>query len=249
MQFISVFNYGVIELAKNHIKSLRECGINNHCSYVTDEESLIELTALGYPVVYVKKSETNKDNFNFGTTDLNFGTTDFNNMSFLRYFIINKLLEDKIDVWYLDVDTVVLKNLIPIYLDLKKKNNHDICFQTDLNMPCTGCMLLFATEKTQNFVKTVIQHRTNQTNDQILVNAILKEFPDLIRYIQFSYFNFPNGVMFFGNDFVNVPEYLVELKNEYMNSHKETCLVHANWMVGDETKKNAFKKYGLWRLT
>jgi hypothetical protein len=242
MQFISVFNYGVIEMAKNHIKSLRECGITNHCSYVTDEESLIELTALGYPVVYVKESGTNKDNFNFGTTD-------FNNMSFLRYFVINKLLEDKIDVWYLDVDTVVLKNLIPIYLDLKKKNNYDTCFQTDLNMPCTGCMLLFATKKTQNFVKTVIQHRTNQTNDQILVNAILKKFPDLIRYIQFSHFNFPNGVMFFGNDFVNVPEYLVELKNEYMNSHKETCLVHANWMVGDETKKNAFKKYGLWRLT
>jgi hypothetical protein len=241
MQFISVFNYGVIEMAKNHIKSLRECGINNYCSYVTDEESLIELTALGYPVVYVKNTQTNKDNFNFGTMD-------FNNMSFLRYFIINKLLEDKIDVWYLDVDTVVLKNLIPIYLDLKEKNNYDTCFQTDLNMPCTGCMLLFATEKTQNFVKTVIQNKTNQTNDQILVNAILKEVPDLIRYIQFSYFNFPNGVMFFGNDFVNVPEYLVKLKNEYINTHKETYLVHANWMVGDETKKNAFKKYGLWRM-
>lgn len=110
MQFISVFNYGVIEMAKNHIKSLRECGITNHCSYVTDEESLIELTALGYPVVYVKKSGTNKDN-------LNFGTTNFNNMSFLRYYIIYTLLEKGIDVWYLDVDTVVLKNLIPIYLD------------------------------------------------------------------------------------------------------------------------------------
>jgi hypothetical protein len=54
--------------------------------------------------------------------------------------------------------------------------------------------------------------------------------------------------MFFGNDFVNVPEYLVKLKNEYINTHKETYLVHANWMVGDETKKNAFKKYGLWRM-
>jgi hypothetical protein len=241
MQFISVFNYGVIELAKNHIKSLRECGINNHCSYVTDEESLIELTALGYPVVYVKNTQTNKDNFNFGTMD-------FNNMSFLRYYIIYTLLEKGIDVWYLDVDTVVLKNLIPIYLDLKEKNNYDTWFQTDLNMPCTGCMLLFATEKTQNFVKTVIQNKTNQTNDQILVNAIIKQIPNIIKYEEFSHFNFPNGVMFFGNDFVNVPEYLVELKNEYMNSPKETYLVHANWMIGDETKKNAFKKYGLWRM-
>ncbi len=30
MQFISVFNYGVIEMAKNHIKSLRETGISTN---------------------------------------------------------------------------------------------------------------------------------------------------------------------------------------------------------------------------
>lgn len=49
MQFISVFNYGVIEMAKNHIKSLRESGITNHCSYVTDEQSFVELSTLNYP--------------------------------------------------------------------------------------------------------------------------------------------------------------------------------------------------------
>jgi hypothetical protein len=241
MQFISVFNYGVIELAKNHIKSLRECGINNHCSYVTDEESLIELTALGYPVVYVKNTQTNKDNFNFGTVD-------FNNMSFLRYYIIHTLLEQGIDVWYLDVDTVVLKNVIPIYLDLKQENNCDICFQTDLNMPCTGCMLLFAKEKTKQFIKIIIQNKTNQTNDQILVGAILRQNQNIIKYGEFSHFTFPNGVMFIGHDFVNVPEYLVNIKTEYMNKRNETYLVHANWMIGDETKKNAFNKYGLWKL-
>lgn len=240
MQFISVFNYGVIEMAKNHIKSLRDCGITNHCSYVTDEESVTELTQLGYPVIYVKNSGTMKDNFNFGTED-------FNNMSFLRYFVIDTLLQQGFDVWYLDVDTVVLKNLIPIYLDLQSKKNYDVCFQTDINMPCTGCMLLLSTEKTKHFVKTVIQNKTKETNDQILVNAILKQEPDIIRHLQFSHFMFPNGVMFFGDDFVNVPAYLVDMKTEYMNTPKETYLVHANWMVGDETKKNAFRKYGLWK--
>ncbi len=240
MQFISVFNYGVIEMAKNHIKSLRECGITNHCSYVTDEESFMELTALNYPVVRINNSGTNIENFNFGTED-------FNNLSFLRYYIIDILLQEGIDVWYLDVDTVVLKNVMPFYFDLKNQNNYDTCFQTDLNMPCTGCMLLLATEKNKDFVKTIIKNKTNQTNDQILVNAILRQHP-IINYIQFSHFIFPNGVMFFGDDFVNVPEYLVDMKREYMSTEKETYLVHANWMVGDETKKNAFKKYGLWKL-
>ena len=242
MQFISVFNYGVIEMAKNHIKSLREHGITNHCSFVTDEESFTEFTKLEYPVFYIQKSETKQENFNFGTMD-------FNNLSFLRYYIIYTLLQQGIDVWYLDVDTVVLKDLIPIYWDLKQNHKYDVCFQDDMNMLCTGCMLLFATDNTKHFVKTVIHNKTDKTNDQILVNAILKKEPNIISHVVFSHFMFPNGVMFFGNDFVNVPEYLVELKNEYMNSHKETCLVHANWMVGDETKKNAFKKYGLWRLT
>jgi hypothetical protein len=54
--------------------------------------------------------------------------------------------------------------------------------------------------------------------------------------------------MFFGNDFVNVPTYLEEVKKKYINTPKETYLVHANWMVGDETKKNALKQYGLWKI-
>jgi hypothetical protein len=157
------------------------------------------------------------------------------------------LLQEGIDVWYLDVDTVVLKNVIPFYLEFKNQDSYDTCFQTDLNMPCTGCMLLLATEKNKIFVKTIMQNKTNQTNDQILVNAILQQH-SIMNYINFSHFMFPNGVMFFGDDFVNVPEYFVDMKREYMSAEKETYLVHANWMVGDETKKNAFKKYGLWKL-
>ena len=41
--FISVFNFGVIEMAKNHLKSLRNQGITNHRSYVTDIESFTVL--------------------------------------------------------------------------------------------------------------------------------------------------------------------------------------------------------------
>ena len=237
MQFISVFNYGVIEMAKNHIASLRKCGITNHCSYVTDNESFAELTALGYQVIHIGNTNTTKTNFNFGTED-------FNNMSFVRYYIIDVLLQSGIDVWYLDVDTVVLKNLMPFYSDLKGK--YDVCFQSDLNMCCTGCMLLFSTNNTKIFMESVIHNKTDQTNDQILVRAILEQAPNIIKYKEFSHFMFPNGVLYFGEDFVNVPEYLAEVKKEYMNTEKETYLVHANWMVGDEKKTNAFKKYGLW---
>ena len=117
-----------------------------------------------------------------------------------------------------------------------------------MNMLCTGCMLLFATDNTKHFVKTVIHNKTDQTNDQILVNAILKKYPDIISHVAFSHCIFPNGVMFFGDDFVNVPTFLKEVKKEYINTPKETYLVHANWMVGDETKTKALKPYVLWKI-
>jgi hypothetical protein len=62
-------------------------------------------------------------------------------------------------------------------------------------------------------------------------------------------FMFPNGLLYFGDDFVKCPEHYVDIKNTYeMNADKVVHFVHANWMVGDAMKTNALKKYGLWFL-
>ena len=91
MQYISVFNYGVIELAKNHIKWLRKNGITNHTSYVTDRESADELTALGYNVVYINNTSATREQSSLPKDAFDFGTVDFNNMSYIRYYVIREL--------------------------------------------------------------------------------------------------------------------------------------------------------------
>ena len=65
--FISVFNFGAIEMAKNHLKSLRNVGITNHKSFVTDSESYETIKSLGYSVHLIKNDDIVKDKSNFGT--------------------------------------------------------------------------------------------------------------------------------------------------------------------------------------
>ena len=238
--FISVFNFGVIEMAKNHLKSLRNQGITNHRSYVTDFESFTTLKELGYAVTFLEDAGILKESTNFGTAD-------FNNMSYLRYFIIKRLLDQGVDVWYMDVDTVVLQNLTPTYEEQKHRGNFDICFQSDINMPCTGCMMIFNNERTKTFIDSVIRHRNSESNDQLIVNYLLKQNTQVLKHVTLSTFLFPNGLLYFGEDFVKCPEQYRVIKNTYhLNVDKVVHFVHANWMVGDNTKTEAFKKYGLW---
>jgi hypothetical protein len=240
--YISVFNYGAIEMAKNHLKSLQNQGIESHRSFVTDEESYRELKTLGYPVYLVKNNDIKKE----GT---NFGTPDFNNMSYVRYYVIQHLLKQGFDVWYMDVDTVVLQNLQPVYEECKNAGLYDILFQSDINMPCTGCMLILNCARSMQFINDVVAQQNSDHNDQLLVNHMLKVRPDSVKHANFSVFLFPNGLLYFGDDFVNCPDNYVDIKNTYaMNADKVVHFVHANWMVGDETKTKALKKYGLWFL-
>jgi hypothetical protein len=240
--FVNVFNYGVIEMAKNHLKSLHQNGHTNTLSFVTDKESADALAGLGYNHVLVSQTNISSENKNFGTTE-------FNQMSYLRYYCIQKYLEQNAntDVWYMDVDTVVTNNLNQVYLDAKR-NNKDVYFQSDINMMCTGCMLLFASSNTKNFLNAVFNNKIQETNDQILVRFLLNQYPHLINYGVFDCELFPCGVLYFGSDFVNPPEYIVPIKQEVQMKMqtRPPMFVHANWMIGDDTKTAALKKYGLW---
>lgn len=238
--FISVFNYGAINMAKNHLQSLRNVGITNHRSYVTDTESYQELKSLGYRVYLIQNNDIQKESTNFGTPE-------FNNMSYVRYYVAKELLQKGFDVWYMDVDTVVLQDLTPIYLENKARGYFDIMCQSDINMPCTGCMLLFSCNRTIQFVDTVISNQNAEANDQLIVNGVLNANHTLFRYANFSVFMFPNGLLYFDEDTVKCPDNYRNIKDTYLaKTDKVVHFVHANWMVGDENKTSALKKCGLW---
>jgi len=247
--YISVFNYGGIELAKNHLNSLISHNMSNYIAYCTDIQSYQELKALNYNVEQVSSS--------MDTQKLDFGTSEFNKLSYFRYMIMLKLLRDGYDVWYMDIDTVVLDNLHPIY-EKCYASKTQIWFQSDMNMLCTGCMLVINSPASKELFQRIcyIQNnnetKTEEHNDQVFLNHFLRTYTGggYTLYIDvFPIFQFPNGLLFFKDDFVKTSNPIYEtLRNEFHASSEKCVFVHANWMVGIDTKINALKAYGLWNV-
>jgi lipopolysaccharide biosynthesis glycosyltransferase len=236
--FISVFNLGGIPIALNHLESLRKQNIQNYRAYVTDQESYDILVEKGHPVELVIETtgQLTKDKSNFGTTE-------FNTLSYTRYKVILDLLVKGQSVWYLDIDTVVLQNLNDVYSDLNI-TKYDAVMQDDINMLCTGCMLLFPKPVTIKLMQLIYDNRTSLENDQIILKRILMSKNNPINIMALNKWQFPNGLLYF-NELNNNPAYR-ELQLKFMQSTLPVYFVHANWMVGMENKIEAFKKKGLW---
>lgn len=234
--FISVFNYGAIEIAKNHLQSLINNNIQNYIAYVTDEESYNELLQSNYKV---KKYISKIDNIN--KDEKNFDTQDFNTLSYIRYIIINDLLNQGKTVWYLDTDIVVLQNLNDYYNSLPK--NFDILFQNDINMLCSGCMLINPNIKTLDLTNYMYSIKNNIYNDQIILNNLIQKY-NIYNIGIFNENNFPNGLLYF-NELKNEP-YFREVQIKFKNSSEPLYLVHANYMIGISNKINALKSKNLW---
>ncbi len=248
--FISVFNYGSIELAKNHVASLKQHGIENYTCFVTDQESVDELTKYNIKCSLL----INMDKFGISQDAADFGEGHFNKMSYLRYYVIRDLLNRGFDVWYMDVDTVVLTNLNILYNVVKNNNpqQYDLYFQSDCNSLCTGCALYLNNLTSMHIVNQIISYQMETENDQtILFNLLLRVIPEheAARIGMFDPSSFPNGMLFFDEDFVKLTKEMhIKFRVEHrLKMRKERVyFVHANWMVGNETKTAAFKKYRLW---
>ena len=247
--FITVFNHGSIELALNHYKSLTSLGITNYMAYVTDTESVLVMQEHGYKCTLI-------ENANIDKGAMEFCKGDFNRLSFLRYHVAGHLIRSGKDVWYMDVDTVLIQDVRHIY-EIYKNIGINICIQDDINMPCSGCVLYIASEDTAKFTDMVINEKDKFPNDQYTLCGVINSIQQLVKNgffkktIQFSLFDrhlFPNGLLYFGEDFINIPHQYKTIKNDYAISGKKPFFVHANWMIGNDKKKAAFQKYGLWFL-
>lgn len=223
-------------MAKNHLESLKRNNITNYVAYVTDDESYDELLLDNYKV---SKYISSIDSINKEKND--FATPEFNNLSYIRYKIINNLLKQGKSVWYLDIDTVVLTNLNEYYNSLQK--SFDILFQNDINMLCTGCMLMIPNLKTIQLTEFIYSNKNNQHNDQIFINNIFRNNP-IFNIGVLSENQFPNGLLYF-NELKEEPHFR-EAQEKFNKSTEPVYFVHANYMVGIQTKINAFKDKKLW---
>ena len=245
IHFVCVFDHGSRELGLNHLISLQRNGISNYSAYVTDCDTFNYIQSHGYNVVF---EDCNDENITDEAKD--FGTRDFNMFSYIRYKIVNKLLKTHQWVWYMDVDTVVMSGIKDFSIDMCK--DKDIIFQNDCHMLCTGCVLYNSNELTLGFTDNVWKHATPSMNDQNLICQLHKAGSLTSLNIDiFNYMEFPNGLLYFDtNDLISVPPEILRIKQRYRaNEHKKTAFVHANWMIGVDTKIKAIKNKGLWYVS
>ena len=73
---------------------------------------------------------------------------------------------------------------------------------------------------------------------------ILMSNPNIINILPLNKLQFPNGLLYF-SELNDNPRYL-ELQLQFRQSTYPIYFVHANWVVGMETKIDAFKSKGLW---
>lgn len=243
--FISVFDYGSRELGSNHLASLKKQGIKNYMAYVTDNDTFNYIKDQGFNVEY-----ENIDEF-IPMAPKDFGSREFNKFSYIRYKIMNRLLKQNKAVWYMDADTVVLKDLNMFYRNFIANNssyNIDMIVQNDLHMLCTGCVFFIPNKRTIAFTKDVYDHATIEMNDQNYIGIVFRDQKPDVKFTVFDYMEFPNGLLYFDEkDKINLPEEMMQYKRQYRNNKNKTVVfVHANWIVGVYKKIDAMKERGLW---
>jgi hypothetical protein len=247
--YLTNFNFGFIELAFNNV--------NNFLNVFNQEKNSLVLIAMDQnsydsmsSFLKEKKQENIiklKKNFTEYKDVANFNTKEFINITHKK---INIILEELLLTKYLhyfDSDVVFFKDPNEIIFD--KLKNNDIVFQLDQpytyhhdlyhNYVCAGNFSIKNNEKSINFLKNIITRLNNNQNDQEVLFHFLnqnckniKEYKECILDV-YDPELIQNGYdAFVGNWF---------LKNE------KYC-IHANHMIGKETKINALKKCNGWFL-
>jgi hypothetical protein len=243
---ISCFDYGSHELGLNHLTSLKNQGIENYMSYVADKRTYEIVKKYDFNCILIEDA-------NFSNKQKTFGTKDFVEFSFLRYKSINENLKKYKAVWYLDVDTVVLDNLNNIYKEYIGKN-YDIIFQNDVHeiQNCTGCMLYFSNQKTIDITEYIYKALNTEIPDQHFVNFFLFRNPGVFKTSLFDLERFPNGLIYFDDsELIPLSQQFNEFKKLFYSKkdrNKNVAFVHANWMIGIDSKINAIKRKDLWYL-
>ncbi len=237
--FISVFTKGYRDLAVNHLISLRKVGILNTLSFCNDSKTVEILNYRGFKTKEFP-FEMNEDLFDPPSEN-------FNKFSFVKYILIDTLLKDYKYVWYLDVDTVIIKDIRNL-VDLTK--NVDIYIQNDINVLLSGGMLVSNNEKCKNLMKILWDKQNDKYCDQLILNGVLQNEKLNIKGEILSMGHFRPGIFFFNNNsLLNLSPKVLKIRNIFLNDKTIDiipALIHANFIVGINNKINALKSKRLW---
>ena len=147
----------------------------------------------------------------------------------------------------MDVDTVVLRDLKKfINNTLKHVNNIDILMQDDINMPCTGCMLLFPTNKTKKLVKLFATRdkrleKYTKDNDQVILRDLRNDNFN-INIVLFPHEFFPNGLIYLNNKYIVNNTHSTKFKSQICGDEIEIFLIIKDNIIKDFTYQSKLEE-------
>jgi len=225
MKLITYTNFGHTEMCRNMVRSFRK--VNSYTPitiFCMDIESKDALESEGHECIVIDYKKCNSE-------AMDWGTLDYRDLIQNKFFIIKEQMEKYGDVIFCDSDLFYFQDPVP-YIEGELEVADVVC-QTDPphTAICTGFLGLRPSEASYRVIDMVNDY--NPDTDGI--------FDDQLRFIRYCVETripvvtlpqelFPNGNTFFNEG------------NECPNKY----LIHANYMIGYETKVNALKNAGAW---
>ena len=193
------------------------------------ERSELELT---------KKSVMRKKN---EYAALSYESSNYNKLVSTRAGQILTRLQKGMNILYTDVDTVWLSNPL-FYVDDPQYSDMDFIAQSDgiregQTWYCTGFMAIRSNKRSIDLMKrwnAALQ--TPQLNQPVFNELVQKATRQLqLRHAALSLDEFPYGEMYFDYD-------------NFIEKRSEVAVVHNNYIIGHDVKKERFMRHGLWML-
>jgi hypothetical protein len=170
-----------------------------------------------------------------------FNTPSFNKLNSFKPLLLRRMLDTHEEVYWIDSDLVFYRDPEPF---VRATESKDIIFQQDNprdeDRVCTGNFYIKSTPQTKEFFNMWIRELELNpgANEQLLLNAIVyKEYGSVFTIPWISVDVFP-------------PEKFQRGLDAFQGgwwSREDTVVVHANFMCGFETKKNAIASIHMWK--
>lgn len=190
-----------------------------------------------------------------------YDSSGFNFVSHMKFVAVRSILQQGYNVLFSDVDIVWLKNPTPFF-----RRDVDFEFQTDgghddllpEDEPCTGFYYMKANMRSISLLEEILDFAA-QSNyskpEQTNMHSIILRMQELEKAIYVTRYSqvpvtekftfrqlppllFPNGKVFRSKEY--------EERRE--TAGVPTVIVHANWIVGTDSKRRMLHDYGLWRV-
>jgi len=242
-----IVNADFLSLLDNWMRISQQTDIKMiHCSLFLpiDQKSAEHISSL-YSLPWMVRWYTRHN------SEMQYGTKVYVNLMTSRLKLIRDLLLQGVNVAVLEVDQALLQNPFSIINALESMHEHDVITYDDSKdqrgrLPCFGFIFMRPTSSTVEAWTILIRKMENKQwqsyageNEQSLLQRMLSSKLVTVRFL--SRTEFQNGAQFggTGNKF-RAPSQPRNLS--------DVALVHANWVIGVQTKVDLLKYHGLWVL-